>query len=173
MQLNCITYEGKPYYIIFLPNGEKIGLKEAEALTIKMLLDQCIEDKSTNEKKAKAVAFIQWLKERMQSYDTCTVHASSMTEMDRFAYSFIEDLYDRCYEDFNFGRKKMNKEEIIKTINEITKKLTRSGIYDKVRPSERFAVLRHKDGRQELVEINADSNFVELLRVGKKGPYML
>ena len=171
MQLNCVTYEGKPYYIIFLPNGEKIGLKEAEALTMKMLLDQCLEDKSTNNEQ-KAVAFVQWLKERMQRYDTCTIHAS-IAEMNSFAYGFIEDLYNRCYEDFNFGRKKMSKEEIIKTINEITKKFKQSGIYDKVRPSERFAVLRHKDGREELVEINADSNFVELLSVGKKGPYML
>lgn len=172
MQLNCVTYDGEPYYIIFLPNGEKIGLKEAEALTMKMLLDQCLEDKPTNNEK-KAVAFVQWLKERMQKYDVCMAHVSSISEMNRFASGFIEDLYDRCYKDFKFGREKMSKEEIIKTMNEITKKLTQSGIYDRVRPSERFAVLRHKDGRQELVEINADSNFVELLRVGKNGPYML
>lgn len=172
MQLNCITYDSKPYYIIFLPNGEKIALREAEALTMKMLLDQCIEDKSTNKDK-KAVAFVQWLKKRMQTYDVNMIHASSMAEMNRFTNSFIEDLYDRCYQDFKFGRKKMTKEEIIKAINEITKKFKQSGIYDKVRPSERFAVMRHKDGRQELVEINADSNFVELLSVGKNGPYML
>ena len=109
----------------------------------------------------------------MQTYDVNMIHASSMAEMNRFTNSFIEDLYDRCYEDFSFGCKKMSKEEIIKTINEITKKFKQSGIYDKVRPSERFAVLRHKDGRQELVEINAEPNFVELLSVGKNGPYML
>lgn len=51
MQLNCVTYDGKLYYIIFLPNGEKIELREAETLTMKMLLDQCIKNKSTNKDK--------------------------------------------------------------------------------------------------------------------------
>ena len=92
MQLNCVTYDSKPYYIIFLPNGEKIGLREAEALTMKMLLDQCIEDKSTNKDK-KAVAFVQWLKERMRTYDVNMIHASSMAEMNRFTNSFIYPSY--------------------------------------------------------------------------------